>query len=207
MKSHMKWPDRQKVNQTCACLKRLAVCASKKYWPSKITFPFLALTWCLVASSVYAAAHYQRLRSFGFPDLGTSPEATVIEGSDGSLYGTASAGGGNNAGVIFKIGKDGTGYSLLRSFQRDRIDGQDPVAQLIEGSDGYLYGTTQVGGSNSGGTIFKISKDGTNYSVLHSFEQNGVDGQMPSAAPFEGPIAAPAPSPAAGSGPRAVSRR
>src|SRR5438045_3505373 len=60
---------------------------------------------------------YQRIKSFGFPQLspGSSPSA-VIEASDGKLYGTAIYGGSNNVGTVFVLNKNGTGLAVLRSF-------------------------------------------------------------------------------------------
>ena len=36
-------------------------------------------------------------------------------------------------------------------------DGASPFAGLVQGSDGYFYGTTAAGGTNNAGTVFKIS--------------------------------------------------
>lgn len=49
----------------------------------------------------------------------------------------------------------------------------------MQGSDGALYGTTTVGGTNNVGTVFELNTDGSGYQVLHSFLTNGVDGQQP----------------------------
>ncbi len=40
---------------------------------------------------------------------------------------------------------------------------------MIEGSDGFLYGTTIAGGSHGTGTLYKIRKDGTGCAVLYAF--------------------------------------
>src|SRR6478736_6142523 len=55
-----------------------------------------------------------------------------------------------------------------------------PFAAVVEGSDGFLYGTTY--GANSGldlGGIFKIDKNGNNFQVLHLFANN--EGDTPAA--------------------------
>jgi uncharacterized repeat protein (TIGR03803 family) len=117
-------------------------------------------------------------------DFGTSPgdaanpRAALVEGDDGALYGTTYAGGASNLGAVFKVGKDGTGYTVLYSFGRD--DGASPQAGLVLGSDRALYGTSSAGGSNNLGTIFKLSQDGSNYTVLHHFGAAG-DGASPQA--------------------------
>jgi uncharacterized repeat protein (TIGR03803 family) len=91
----------------------------------------------------------------------------------GSTYGTSGSLGGG--GTVFKIKTDGTGYVILKSFiSNGNIypDGKNPVGHLI--SDGtFLYGMTQRGGTNEGGTIFKIQSDGTNFQVIMNFGFNG----------------------------------
>src|SRR4051794_1717980 len=48
------------------------------------------------------------VKSFGTaPNDGARPFGVVIEGSDGTLYGTTEAGGQSGLGTIFKLGKDG----------------------------------------------------------------------------------------------------
>lgn len=60
------------------------------------------------------------------------------------------------------------------------VDGADPQASLVFGTDNNLYGTTNGGGSSDNGTVFKITPSGTE-TLLHSFS-NGNDGANPQAA-------------------------
>jgi len=108
----------------------------------------------------------------------------LIEGSDGSLYGTNATGGNFGAGSIFRINKDGSGYQVLHSFSTDPNDGIKPLDRVVEGSDGVLYGTTSEGGQNALGTVFRINKDGSNYKILHSFSLGDV-GVIPETALLE----------------------
>ena len=119
-------------------------------------------------------------------DEGTNPKAALLEGSDQALYGTTASGGRFRQGTIFAVNKDGTGYQLLHMFSGNLDDGANPVAALIEGSDGSLYGTTVSGGRINQGTIFTITKDGGDYHILHSFTGSQGDGALPQAALFEG---------------------
>jgi len=89
--------------------------------------------------------------------------------SGSTLYGVTSLGGTSNQGTLFQIGTDGTGFSLLHSFNAT-TDGENPIgAPLLSGS--VLYGMTQSGsGSTTGaGTIYQIGVDGTNFTDLHNF--------------------------------------
>lgn len=129
---------------------------------------------------------YVVLYNFGTGSVdGRNPTSSLVEASDGMLYGTTKIGGGADSGSIFKINKNGSGYALIHSFETNGIDGKTPVVALVEASDGALYGTTQVGGTNGVGTVFRLMKNGSTYSVIHHFQTNGIDGEKPIAALVE----------------------
>jgi uncharacterized repeat protein (TIGR03803 family) len=86
--------------------------------------------------------------------------------ADGNFYGTASNGGLNAGGTIFKMTTAGV-YTVLRALT-SAADGSAPKGNLIQGSDGNLYGMTSAGGTNAAGTLFKITTGGT-YTVLRNF--------------------------------------
>src|SRR5204862_206955 len=111
----------------------------------------------------------------------------LVKGGDGQFYGTTFAGGTNGAGTAFKLNPDGNGYVVLRHFTWTDGDGSRPVS-LVEGSDDALYGTTQQGGTGlcSGGTIFKLNRDGSGFAVLYSFTGSNGDGNDPRAGLLEG---------------------
>ena len=98
---------------------------------------------------------------------GYSPMGGLVQGSDGYLYGTTESGGTGDNGTVFKVSTHGA-LTTLYSFTADGYDGANPYAGLVQGNDGYLYGTTQSGGTNSNGTVFKISTNGV-LTTLYSF--------------------------------------
>lgn len=117
---------------------------------------------------------------------GAYPEAEMIEGTDGYLYGVTTAGGPNGTGAIFKISRDGTDFKVLHTFAADTdtsttsglvvtVDGAAPFGPLLQGADGKLYGTTSVGGNNGRGTIFRLNVDGTGFEVLKHFSATTND--------------------------------
>src|SRR6266403_2434196 len=89
------------------------------------------------------------------------PEAPLVQGQDGSFYGTTSDGGidrgGPGAGTIYKIDASGA-LTILHMFTGP--DGFIPLAELIQGTDGNFYGTTSAGGANGYGTVFKMDAAG-----------------------------------------------
>src|SRR5260221_4109312 len=94
------------------------------------------------------------LHSFGFNDSSAAnPYAELTLATDGTLYGTTSAGGKANQGTIFRMKQDGSGFQLLKIFGAATNDGARPLAAILEGRDGALYGTTEEGGAFGFGTI------------------------------------------------------
>ncbi|MGA2188318.1 MAG: choice-of-anchor tandem repeat GloVer-containing protein [Steroidobacteraceae bacterium] len=99
------------------------------------------------------------LNSFDNTD-GATPWAGLVEGSDGSLYGTTLEGGTstNGDGTIFKITTSGTLTSLYSFCSKtDCRDGDLPYAGLVQATNGSFYGTTDLGGTSGDGTVFSLS--------------------------------------------------
>jgi uncharacterized repeat protein (TIGR03803 family) len=116
---------------------------------------------------------------------GTGPIAGLVRGADGNFYGTNPSGGANNEGTVFKITPGGA-LTTLYSFcaQTGCADGQIPYAGLVQGADGDFYGTTEVGGTNGNGTVFKITPEGK-LTTLHRFA--GADGSEPAGGLVQAP--------------------
>jgi uncharacterized repeat protein (TIGR03803 family) len=108
---------------------------------------------------------------------GQQPAGTLARDSSGNLYGTASAGGANGEGAVFKIvpgsGKSSSTESVLYSFcpgGTPCVDGGSPSAGVVISLSGAnLYGTTAAGGNKDQGTVFEVPIIGGSESVLHSF--------------------------------------
>ncbi len=74
------------------------------------------------------------LHSFAGDNDGANPYDGLIQGTDGRLYGTASAGGLNDNGTVFAVNPDGTGFTLLHSFGDGGNAGSNPWWGLIQGN-------------------------------------------------------------------------
>ena len=116
---------------------------------------------------------------YSFPgdstDGGYPYNSLALSGS--TLYGMTSSSGSGNGGTLFKIGTDGSGYSLVHAFTNSTTDGSYPYGSLtLSGST--LFGMTSAGGLGNSGTVFKVNADGSGFSLLHSFI-GGNDGAFP----------------------------
>ena len=127
------------------------------------------------------------IKNFPFVDVangtntdGATPEAGLVL-SDGTLYGTTSAGGSGGSGTVFSLSTNGSHFTVLKSFSalnaNTNRDGAYPMAALIV-SNGVLYGTTAYGGAVGQGTVFRINTNGTAFANIHDFTNS--DGLGPS---------------------------
>jgi uncharacterized repeat protein (TIGR03803 family) len=116
--------------------------------------------------------NYKVLHTFQtVPNDGFFPDWGALTAVNSVLYGTTTWGGTvNNAGIVFKMNANGTGYSVLHAFNGGN-DGSHPNCALTQVGT-TLYGTTSEGGSNDRGTIFSVDSSGL-YRTLFSF--NGAD--------------------------------
>lgn len=90
-----------------------------------------------------------------------------------NLYGTAQQGGTNRVGTVFSLSTNGAGFKDLHAFGSTNSDGAGPLAGLVL-SGTNLYGTAQYGGTNSVGTVFSLSTNGSSYKDLHNFSPVGL---------------------------------
>ncbi len=107
-----------------------------------------------------------------------TPFAGVIRDAAGNLYGTTADGGAYYSGTVFKL--DTTGKeTVLYTFTGGQggTDGYLPAGGLIRDAAGNLYGTTQLGGNYSFGTVFKVDPAGKE-TVLYRF-RGGYSGDQP----------------------------
>jgi uncharacterized repeat protein (TIGR03803 family) len=107
---------------------------------------------------------------------GGQPNAGVIRDAEGNLYGTTLNGVNSTlgcyveCGVVYKLdtsGQETVLYTFIPPY-----DAYWPLAGLIRDAAGNLYGTTEFGGANNAGTVYKVDPAG-NQTVLYSFSYAG----------------------------------
>jgi hypothetical protein len=143
---------------------------------------FLLVAGFLLTPAGAAGPTITDLHSFQYAD-GTDPNF-LFQSSDGNFYGTTYWNGGSVFGIT-----PGGKFSLLYRFLATNgkyLQGEYPV-NVVEGPDGFLYGAANSGGPNLGvvvaspGNLFKVSKSGTGFEIVHAFcsAPNCSDGAGP----------------------------
>ena len=141
----------------------------------KYTAFFAILLATPLATPRAQAQTFSVIYSFTGGADGGNPVDGFLIGPAGYLFGTASTGGSDGAGVVFKLTETGV-EKVLYNFTGG-ADGANPNSRLIFDAAGNLYGTTFAGGAYGAGTVFKLTQAGEE-TVLHSFG-NGADGANP----------------------------
>src|ERR1035438_2492489 len=144
------------------------------------------------------------LHNFANGADGGEPSAGLSMDRAGNLYGTASTGGNTSActypnppgcGTVFKLSREGSGWVFTTLYTFSGPDGARPMARVIIGPDGSLYGTTSSGGTGpcsygsapGCGTVFNLRPPAAacksalcpwTETVLYSF-QGFTDGAEP----------------------------
>ncbi len=136
---------------------------------------------CAATRIASPAQTFTTLASFD-GNNGGQPVSSVVQGTNGSFYGTTASGGTYGEGTVFKVTSAGT-LTALYSFcaQTNCADGRQPDTAPIQATDGNFYGATTFGGiDGNDGTIFKITPQGT-LTTLYEFcsQSKCADGTSP----------------------------
>jgi uncharacterized repeat protein (TIGR03803 family) len=117
-------------------------------------------------------SNFSLLHSFtGGAAGGDSPYGTTLVLAGSTLYGMTQSGGSSGGGTVFKVGTNGSSFTLLHSFAGGNNDGLQPMCGTLVLSGSLLYGMTTSGGiGNTNGIVFQITTNGSGFQVLHRFE-------------------------------------
>ena len=134
-----------------------------------------------MAYKITPAGVFTALHGFdGGATDGGQPQGTLIQGSDGNLWGTTYQGGQTGSGTVFKMTTSGV-VTVIYKFDNGcgiGNNGCNPAAGLVQGTDGNFYGVAEGGGANNQGVVFKVTPSGV-YSILHSFNETVDNGGYP----------------------------
>ena len=125
---------------------------------------------------------YAKVTGFyrGLPDDPRQPVGGLIQSADGSFYGTTKSGGEKNNGTIFRLEESGR-LIVVKSLGLVAGGAVQPEGTLLSAGDGWLYGTTVLGGTAGAGTIFRLAPDGSNFTIIYSFGTKVDEARQPSA--------------------------
>ncbi len=88
------------------------------------------------------------------PSWGLAPYGSLMQASNGKLYGLTFRGGANDLGVLFEYNPASNTY--IKKVDLSSTTGYYPWGSLIQASNGLLYGMALFGGANSGGSLFEF---------------------------------------------------
>ena len=123
---------------------------------------------------------YEKLYDFGNPGAAVkqpaSPFGSLVQHSNGLLYGLTESGGDFNKGTLFSFNIETKALQVLHHF--NGANGRSPYGSLVEATNGKLYGVTESGGSSDYGTIFSYAPGSEGFKLLHEFKT--ISGTNPS---------------------------
>jgi uncharacterized repeat protein (TIGR03803 family) len=140
--------------------------SSSEVWAMWLGWLLVSLALLFSPAAVQAQGQYTASALYNFcPQSGCpaggNPTSPPVFDAHGNIYGVASIGGANNQGVVYQLTPSGGTWSesVLYNFcsQSGCADGKDPYYPLVFDSQGNLYGTTVLGGSDNGGVVYELS--------------------------------------------------
>ena len=115
---------------------------------------------------------------------GSGPSSPLAQAASGVLYGTAAGGGCCGEGVLFGLAPPShvlpsvfTSWRILCSTVHRNLDGASPGGSLTFDFSGDIFGSTNEGGANGQGVLYKFANGDIN--VLHAFPAFQNDGLAP----------------------------
>jgi uncharacterized repeat protein (TIGR03803 family) len=124
-----------------------------------------------------ATSTYTKKLDFNGATKGSNPSfGSLMQASDGKLYGMTWQGGVNNMGVLFQYDTATSTFTKKLDFA-GATNGRSPYGSLMQASDGKLYGMTYSGGANDMGVLFQYDTATSTFTKKLDF--NGANGSNP----------------------------
>lgn len=115
---------------------------------------------------------------FSVQDQGQVPGGGVVFDHGGNLYGVLNDGGSYTLGLLFELSLFQNNWTMTALHDFAGTDGGNPTGGLIMASSN-LYGTTNDGGSNGGGTVFELTPGLNGWRFQTIFDLAGPGGSPP----------------------------
>lgn len=115
------------------------------------------------------------MHEFYVENEGNNPSyGTLIQATDGKLYGMTETGGMYKGGLIFRYDPTDSSYTKCYDFKYET--GHTPRGSLMQASNGLFYGMTFSGGTGSNGVLFSFDPVTSVYIPLINFagSSNGM---------------------------------
>lgn len=127
--------------------------------------------------------HYKEtiLQNFYGANDGCNPTSRVVLDTAGNLYGATHCRQYYD-GTVYQLKRSGNKYAIhviLQFNYSNEYSPFDETGHLGVDHSGNVYGTTEYGGPNGYGIVFKLASKTFAYSDLHDFSENGTDGYYP----------------------------
>lgn len=111
---------------------------------------------------------------------GSGPQGSLMLASNGLLYGMTTVGGAGSpaAGTIFSYSIASNTYTKLYDFVGSSSNGANPFGQLIQATNGKLYGLTRLGGATNVGVLFEFDPSGSTFTKKIDFANTAAVGSF-----------------------------
>lgn len=127
------------------------------------------LDYGVIFQFTYSPINYLNIFEFDFSTTGSGPKGNLLQTTDGKFYGMTNGGGANALGVLFQFDLGTSTYTKILDFD-NTTNGGNPFGELIQSSNGILYGMTSTGGTNSVGVLFQYSPTTSTYTKKFDFD-------------------------------------
>jgi uncharacterized repeat protein (TIGR03803 family) len=133
---------------------------------------------------------YTKIKDLDYYNDGGFSYGGFIKATNGKLYALTNKGGAADYGVMFSLDPQTNTFNKLNDF--DGANGADPYGNLMQASDGKLYGATYDGGINNAGVIFSFDLQMSSFNKLTDLDiANGANPYLGSSfieVPESGPL-------------------
>ena len=110
---------------------------------------------------------YSKKHDFDITLTGANPYGSLIQASNGLLYGMSSSGGAQQGGTLFSYAPATGTVSKLYDF--NTLSGANPYGTPLQATNGLLYGLCKEGGSSGHGTLYSYNITTGSFTKLFDF--------------------------------------